>query len=88
MEATIVYWGNIGIMEKKMEATIDDSTGCGNEHAQLGFRTVKLANGPPKLSSILPKPQSILGVLHIQGPNVFEEGHSACKTVDKLTPAE
>ena len=22
MEATIVYWGNIGIMENKMEATI------------------------------------------------------------------
>ena len=22
MEATIVYWGNIGIMEKEMEATI------------------------------------------------------------------
>ena len=28
METTIVYWGSIGIMEKKMEATI---VSCGHE---------------------------------------------------------
>ena len=45
MEATIVYWGNIGIMEKKMETTIvysdraqlhDSTNSVGNSAHSLG----------------------------------------------------
>ena len=28
METTVVYWGNIGIMEKKMETTTFKPLGC------------------------------------------------------------
>ena len=35
METTMVYWGYIGIMEKKMETTIQD----------LGFRVYKMCKG-------------------------------------------
>ena len=37
MEATIVYWGNLGIMEKRMEATIMGLYACHHLNRPCSF---------------------------------------------------
>ena len=44
METTIVCWGNVGIMEQKVETTIETETGaCGHRHMCWGNEVCSLS---------------------------------------------